>query len=122
MDGPTLSGWEKRILTEIESDLRADQRLDHELSTMRRAGWHRVDDVLAGIAHVPLAVVALLATVSAALVPIGLRVGSAHLLLLFALVWVPSLALLLVRAGHGLIARRQAKRARTSAGRPPPYC
>jgi hypothetical protein len=115
MDGPTLSGWEKRILTEIENELRADERLNRELSTMRPARLHRLDDVLAWIARIPLAVVAPLAAASAALVPVGVWVvGSPHVLLLFALFWVPSLALLLVRVGHELIAQRRAKQGRSA--------
>lgn len=112
MDGPTLSGWEKRILTEIENDLRADERLDRELSTMRPAGLPRVGDVLAGLARIPFAVVALLAAVSAALVPVGVWTGSPQILVIFALVWMPSLGLLLARVGNGLVVRRRAKRDR----------
>jgi len=113
MDGPTLSGWEKKILTEVENELRADERLNRALSTMRPAGLLRADNVFARIARVPLPVMALLGAVSAALVAVGVWVDCPNALLLLALVWAPGLAVVLVRVGHGPIGRRRARRGRS---------
>jgi hypothetical protein len=110
MDGPTLSGREKRILEEIENDLRADGRLDRELSTMRPAGPARVGRILLAIGHVPLTAVALLTALSIALVPVGATVRSAQTLLLFGVIWALTLVLLLARVSHRLVARRRTKR------------
>jgi hypothetical protein len=110
MDGPTLSGREKRILEEIENDLRADGKLDRELSTMRPAGPARVVRILLAIDHVPFTAVALLTALSIALVPVGTTVRSAQTLLLFGAIWALTLVLLLARVSRRLVARRRAKR------------
>jgi hypothetical protein len=75
MDGPTMSGWEKRILAEIEQGLRADSRLDRELRAMRFGLLDRVGSVLA---KPRLPVVVALTVVPVALVLCVVLLGLPH--------------------------------------------
>jgi hypothetical protein len=97
MDGPTMSGWEKRILAEIEQDLSADTRLDRELRTMRFGLLNRAGDALAAIAKLRAAPALAVAAGPAALVLLTVLVGLPVFWLMVAVVWVALGCCLLLR-------------------------
>ncbi|MFJ3216435.1 hypothetical protein ACIPLC_10995 [Kitasatospora sp. NPDC086801] len=109
MDGPALSGWERRLLEEIESDLRQDTRLDRKLSTMGAKPPSRVRRVLRGVGRRLSAGVVLTALVMSAIcLSIGVRTPTTAVLTALGVVWAASVvaaiatsALLRRRAGRG---------------------
>ncbi|MFF7586232.1 DUF3040 domain-containing protein [Kitasatospora purpeofusca] len=101
MDGPGLSSRERRILAEIEGDLREDRGLDRRLRTMRRVLPVRVLD---SAARVPATVLVVLVSLSLGLLMVSARVHTAAPLALFAVIWLPSVLLLLAR-----LVRRRAR-------------
>ncbi|MFE9257415.1 DUF3040 domain-containing protein [Streptomyces sp. NPDC006879] len=77
MDGPGLSDHEQRMLSEIESELRADRGLDFSLRTMRRRLGAPGETLLLGLLTVGTLVL---------LVAAGLSRGPV-LIWVFAIVW-----------------------------------
>ncbi|MFF1799488.1 DUF3040 domain-containing protein, partial [Kitasatospora sp. NPDC058263] len=74
MDGPALSGRERRLLEEIESDLRQDARLNRRLSTMGVKQPGRVRGGLSRLWHrLPAGVVMTALVMSAICLSIGVR-------------------------------------------------
>ncbi|MEU6233948.1 hypothetical protein [Kitasatospora sp. NPDC047058] len=93
MDGPALSGRERRLLEEIESDLRQDTRLDRRLSTMGakqpsrfRTGLRRVGEKL------PPGVLMTALVMSVICLSVGVRTPTTPVLVAVALVWALSVA------------------------------
>jgi len=126
MNGQSLSWQERKILEEIETDLRADRQLDSELSGMRLRRHRRAAFALLGRGprgrpasdrgqeprepgHGPLPgrLVLLLACCSIGLFCLAVEVRTAAVLALLVLVWVVALTVLIHR------------RARPGAARPP---
>ncbi|GAA1384151.1 hypothetical protein GCM10009639_05330 [Kitasatospora putterlickiae] len=97
MDGPGLSSRERRILAEIEGDLRADRRLDQRLRTMRFVLPGAPGRALDAAARVPGSVLALLTALSVGLLLVGATVHTAVALTLFSVVWLPTVVLLSAR-------------------------
>ncbi|AUG81649.1 hypothetical protein CFP65_7043 [Kitasatospora sp. MMS16-BH015] len=101
VDGPGLSAWERRVLAEIEDDLRLDTRLDRRLSRMEHAhAWARrparwLDAALRG--RVPSGVLTVLLSLSAGLLLVTCTVHGPVVLGVFAVVWLPTLVLGTVR-------------------------
>ncbi|MFB8242974.1 DUF3040 domain-containing protein [Kitasatospora purpeofusca] len=106
MDGPGLSSRERRILAEIEGDLRADPGLDRRLRTMRCVLPVRAVRVLDSAARVPATVLVAMASLSLGLLMLSATVHTPAALALFAAVWLPSVLLLLAR-----LARRRPRHA-----------
>ncbi|MET8628002.1 hypothetical protein ABZW30_30395 [Kitasatospora sp. NPDC004669] len=93
MDGPALSGWERRLLEEIESDLRQDARLDRKLSTMGAKRPSRVLGTLRSAGHRVSAAVVLTALVMTAIcLSIGVRTPTTAVLTALGVVWAASVA------------------------------
>ncbi|MFH8384564.1 hypothetical protein ACH4E7_27085 [Kitasatospora sp. NPDC018058] len=93
MDGPALSGWERRLLEEIESDLRQDTRLDRKLSTMGAKRPSRVLGVLRSAGHRVSAAVVLTALVMTTIcLSIGVRTPTTAVLTALGVVWAASVA------------------------------
>ncbi|MFE6746311.1 DUF3040 domain-containing protein [Kitasatospora purpeofusca] len=111
MDGPALSDRERRILAEIEGELRTDRRLDRRLRTMRRVLPARAVRSLDSAARVPVAVLVFLAALSLGLLMVSASVHTASAAAFFAVVWLPSALLLLARLC------RRARRRPTGASR-----
>ncbi|MEV7927836.1 hypothetical protein [Kitasatospora sp. NPDC088779] len=109
MDGPALSGWERRLLEEIESDLRQDTRLDRKLSTMGAKSPSRARRVLRGVGRRLSAGVVLTALVMSAIcLSIGVRTPTTAVLTALGLVWAASVAAAI--ATSALLRRRAAGR------------
>ncbi|MFD0399540.1 hypothetical protein ACFVHI_15870 [Kitasatospora sp. NPDC127121] len=109
MDGPALSGWERRLLEEIESDLRQDTRLDRKLSTMGAKPPSRVRRVLRGVGRRLSAGVVLTALVMSAIcLSIGVRTPTTAVLTALGVVWAASVAAAI--ATSALLRRRAAGR------------
>lgn len=106
MDGPGLSRRELRILVEIEDELRADDRLDRAMRTMRRGPGCLLDRTLALAVRVPAGVPAVLLALSVGLLLVAADVHSPAVSAAFALVWAPTFVLSVTR----LIARRRGLR------------
>lgn len=96
MDEHALSVREQQILAEVESELRADRKLDRELSTMRLRLPHRIGQLGGATGRVPVTVLASFAAVS--LLTAIAHVHSADLLALFCLVWLTTAVLVGARA------------------------
>ncbi|MGW3040293.1 hypothetical protein ACWC9T_09635 [Kitasatospora sp. NPDC001159] len=107
MDGPALSGRERRLLEEIESDLRQDTRLDRKLSTMGAKRPSRVLGALRSAGHRVSAAVVLTALVMTAIcLSIGVRTPTTAVLTALGVVWAASVAAAvatseLLRRRHG---------------------
>ncbi|MGW3180152.1 DUF3040 domain-containing protein [Kitasatospora sp. NPDC001119] len=115
MDGPALSGWERRLLEEIESDLRQDTRLDRKLSTMGAEPPSRVRGVLRGIGRRFSAGVVLTALVMTMIcLGVGLRTPATAVLVALGVVWAATVAAAFA-ASELLRRRRRAGRGRTEA-------
>ncbi|MEU9080042.1 hypothetical protein ACFYUY_35680 [Kitasatospora sp. NPDC004745] len=120
MDGPALSGWERRLLEEIESDLRQDARLDRKLSTMGAKRPSRFRGVLRGVARrVSAGVVTTALLMAAICLTVGVRTPTAAVLIALGVVWTASVAVAMAVAA--LLRRRAAGRepGDGSAARPP---
>ncbi|MFJ9951677.1 hypothetical protein [Kitasatospora sp. NPDC091207] len=99
MDGPALSGRERRLLAEIESELRQDSRLDRRLSTMGVKQPGRVRLGLRRLGRqVPPGVVMTALVMSAICLSIGVRTPTAPVLTAVVLVWTLSVAVAVVVA------------------------
>ncbi|MEV7598397.1 hypothetical protein AB0O91_13565 [Kitasatospora sp. NPDC089797] len=93
MDGPALSGWERRLLEEIESDLRQDTRLDRKLSTMGAAPPNRFRDALRGVRRrVSTGVVLTVLVMTSLCVGIGVRTPATAVLTALGVVWAATVA------------------------------
>ncbi|SOB79242.1 DUF3040 domain-containing protein [Streptomyces sp. 1331.2] len=109
MDGPALSGWERRLLEEIESDLRQDTRLDRKLSTMGAKRPGRVRGALRAVGRRISAGVALTALVMTAIcLGVGVRTPTTAVLTALGVVWAASVAAAV--AASELLRRRSAAR------------
>lgn len=109
MDGPALSGWERRLLEEIESDLRQDTRLDRKLSTMGAKRPSRLRKALRSVGRRLSAGVVLTVLVTTAIcLSIGVRTPSAAVLTALGVVWAASVAAAVVAAE--LLRRRRGAR------------
>ncbi|WP_188303723.1 DUF3040 domain-containing protein [Streptomyces sp. CBMA123] len=106
MDGPALSGWERRLLEEIESDLRQDTRLDRKLSTM---GAGRPNRVLAALRsagrRISAGVVLTVLVMTAICAGIGVRTPATAVLIALGVVWAASVAAAV--AATALLRRRR---------------
>ncbi|MER7753216.1 hypothetical protein [Kitasatospora sp. NPDC097643] len=119
MDGPALSGWERRLLEEIESDLRQDTRLDRKLSTMGAKPPSRVRGVLHAAGRRMSAGVLLTALVMSVIcISIGVRTPTTAVLTALGVVWAASVAA--AAAATVLLRRRTARRDRGEPGAAPP--
>lgn len=109
MDGPALSGWERRLLEEIESDLRQDTRLDRKLSTMGAKAPGRVRRACRGVGRRISAGVVLTALMMTAIcLGVGVRTPAAAVLVALGVVWVATVAAA-VAASELLRRRREAR-------------
>ncbi|MET8545492.1 hypothetical protein ABZW03_33375 [Kitasatospora sp. NPDC004799] len=93
VDGPGLSRRELRILVEIEDGLRADDRLDRAMRTMRRGPGRLLDRALGVAVRVPLAVLSVLLALSAGLLLVSPDLHATAELAAFALVWASTVVL-----------------------------
>ncbi|MEE1825675.1 DUF3040 domain-containing protein [Streptomyces sp. BE20] len=94
MDGPALSGRERRLLEEIEDDLRQDSRLDRRLSTMGAKRPSRGRRAVRGLARrVPTGVAMTGLVMSAVCLSIAVRKPTAAVLIGVAVLWAGSVAL-----------------------------
>ncbi|MEU8510524.1 hypothetical protein AB0C76_02890 [Kitasatospora sp. NPDC048722] len=117
MDGPSLSGRERRLLEEIESGLRQDTRLDRKLSTMgaRRPG--RVRTAVRRTVHrIPAGVVLTALVMTAICLSVGVRTPTVAVLTALGVVWAASLAV--AAAAAVLLRRRAGARRRDPLDRP----
>ncbi|MER7578591.1 DUF3040 domain-containing protein [Kitasatospora sp. NPDC097691] len=109
MDGPALSGWERRLLEEIESDLRQDTRLDRKLSTMGAKRPGRVRRVLRAVGRRATAGVVLTVLVMTAIcLGVGARTPTTAVLAALSVVWAATVAAAV--ATSELLRRRSASR------------
>ncbi|MFG3055339.1 hypothetical protein ACGFZP_30930 [Kitasatospora sp. NPDC048239] len=105
MDGPALSGRERRLLEEIEGDLRQDARLDRRLSTMGAKRPSRFRRTLRGLARrIPSGVVMTALVLAAICLSIGVRTPTVPVLTAIALVWALGVA---VSVGVIVLLRRR---------------
>ncbi|WP_406194323.1 DUF3040 domain-containing protein [Kitasatospora sp. NBC_01560] len=105
MDGPALSGRERRLLEEIESELRQDARLDRRLSTMGAKPPSRLRKVPRRLARkTPPGVLMTALVMSAICLSIGVRAPTTAALVTVALVWALSVA---VSVGVAVLLRRR---------------
>ncbi|QEU98241.1 DUF3040 domain-containing protein [Streptomyces viridifaciens] len=105
MDGPALSGWERRLLEEIESDLRQDTRLDRKLSTMGAKPPNRALRALhAAGRRISAGVLLTVLVMTSICLGIGMRTPTTAVLVALGVVWAASVAateLLRRRRGAG---------------------
>ncbi|MFD8706337.1 DUF3040 domain-containing protein [Kitasatospora sp. NPDC059648] len=93
MDGPALSGWERRLLDEIESDLRQDTRLDRKLSTMGAKPPNRVLGALrAAGRRISVGVLLTVLVMTSICLGIGVRTPTTAVLIALGVVWAASVA------------------------------
>ncbi|WP_316525809.1 DUF3040 domain-containing protein [Kitasatospora brasiliensis] len=93
MDGPALSGRERRLLEEIESDLRQDTRLDRKLSTMGAKPPGKVRSVLRAVGKRLSAGVVVTALVMTAIcLGVGVRTPVTSVLVALGVVWAATVA------------------------------
>ncbi|MER7708601.1 hypothetical protein ABTX81_37695 [Kitasatospora sp. NPDC097605] len=105
MDGPALSGRERRLLAEIEGELRRDTRLDQRLSTMGAKRPNRLARVLCGLGRlVPGGVLMTALVMSAICLSVAVRKPTVTMAIATAVVWVGSIAL---AAGVSAVLRRR---------------
>ncbi|MFB6889565.1 hypothetical protein ACFCX4_09660 [Kitasatospora sp. NPDC056327] len=117
MDGPALSGRERRLLAEIEGDLRRDTRLDRRLSTMGARPRNRLADALRGLGRrVPSGVLMTALVMSAVCLSIAVRKPTAAVAVASAVIWVGSVAL--ASAVAALLRRRRRRRGEPVDGLP----
>ncbi|MEV7773592.1 DUF3040 domain-containing protein [Kitasatospora sp. NPDC086791] len=110
MDGPALSGWERRLLAEIESDLRQDTKLDRKLSTMGAKRPSRARRVCHAVGRRVTAGVVLTALVMTAIcLGVGVRTPTTAVLAALGVVWAATVAAAV--ATSELLRRRSASRA-----------
>ncbi|MFJ2581595.1 hypothetical protein [Kitasatospora aureofaciens] len=106
MDGPALSGRERRLLEEIESDLRQDTRLDRKLSTMGAKRPGRVGAALRGaVRRVPAGVLLTALVMTAICLSVGVRTPTVAVLTALGVVWAASVT---VAVAATLLLRRRA--------------
>ncbi|GAB7186896.1 hypothetical protein ATKI12_6727 [Kitasatospora sp. Ki12] len=109
MDGPALSGWERRLLEEIESDLRQDTKLDRKLSTMGAKRPGRLRRVLRAVGRRVTAGVVLTALVMTAIcLGVGVRTPNTAVLVALGVVWAATVSAAV--ATSELLRRRSASR------------
>ncbi|MGW6917738.1 DUF3040 domain-containing protein [Kitasatospora sp. NPDC054939] len=84
MDGPALSGRERRLLDEIECELRQDARLDRRLSTM---GAKRPNRLWAALRRLPPGMVMAVSALTAICLAVGARTPTPVVLTAVAAVW-----------------------------------
>ncbi|MFE4517942.1 DUF3040 domain-containing protein [Kitasatospora sp. NPDC056783] len=115
MDGPALSGRERRLLEEIESGLRQDARLDRKLSTMGAKPPGRVRRALRAVGRRLSAGVVVTALVATAIcLGVGVRTPVTSVLVALGVVWAATVAAAV--ATSELLRRHGAAR----GGRPEP--
>ncbi|MEU6972144.1 hypothetical protein AB0A71_31365 [Kitasatospora aureofaciens] len=113
MDGPALSGWERRLLEEIESDLRQDTRLDRKLSTMGAKPPNRVLRALhAAGRRISAGVLLTVLVMTSICLSIGMRTPTTAVLVALGVVWSASVA--------ASVAATELLRRRRGAGRAEP--
>ncbi|WP_158834867.1 DUF3040 domain-containing protein [Streptomyces sp. NRRL S-350] len=118
MDGPALSGWERRLLEEIESDLRQDTRLDRKLSTMGAKRPGRVRGVLRAVGRrLSTGVVVTALVMTAICLGVGARTPTTAVLTALGVVWAASVAAAVATAE--LLRRRGTSRERRARTAPP---
>ncbi|MFF7592973.1 hypothetical protein ACFZCK_36425 [Kitasatospora purpeofusca] len=104
MDGPALSGRERRLLAEIECDLSRDTRLDRRLSTMGAQRPHRVGSALRGLGRrLPTGVLMTALVMAALCLSIAVRKPTAVVAIATGAVWVGSV---MIAAGLSVVLRR----------------
>ncbi|MEU8923058.1 DUF3040 domain-containing protein [Kitasatospora sp. NPDC048545] len=109
MDGPALSGWERRLLEEIESDLRQDTKLDRRLSTMGAKRPSRVRRGLGAVGRrVTAGVVLTILVMTAICLGVGARTPTPAVLAALGMVWAATVAAAV--ATSELLRRRSASR------------
>ncbi|WP_344330726.1 hypothetical protein [Kitasatospora putterlickiae] len=117
MDGPALSGRERRLLAEIEGELRRDTRLDRRLSTMGARRPSRLGRALRGLGRrVPAGVPMTALVMSAICLSVAVRKPTAVMAIATALVWAGSVVLAAVISV--LLRRHRRRRAETADGLP----
>ncbi|MFJ6618800.1 hypothetical protein ACIQOW_14640 [Kitasatospora sp. NPDC091335] len=117
MDGPALSGWERRLLEEIESDLRQDTRLDRKLSTMGEKPPSRFRGVLRGIGRrISTGVVLTALVMTVICLGVGVRTPTTAVLVALGVVWTATVAAAVATAE--LLRRRSAARRRVEPADP----
>ncbi|MEE1782446.1 DUF3040 domain-containing protein [Streptomyces sp. SP17BM10] len=116
MDGRALSPWERRMLAEIETGLRAaDARLDRELSTMRTRTPQRFGRVVRAAGRVPRTTLIVSVALSFVFLRASTYTHTAVDLALFSLVSVSAVVLVSARV---LAGRRTRRGARTGQSAP----
>ncbi|MGW2250866.1 DUF3040 domain-containing protein [Kitasatospora sp. NPDC001660] len=117
MDGPSLSGRERRLLEEIESELRQDTRLDRKLSAMGAKRPGRVRTSLRRAARrIPVGVVVTALVMTGICLSVGVRTPTVAVLAALGVVWSASLAVAVAAAV--LLRRRAGARRRDPFDRP----
>ncbi|MFH9352540.1 DUF3040 domain-containing protein [Kitasatospora sp. NPDC017646] len=110
MDGPALSGWERRLLEEIESDLRQDTRLDRKLSTMGAKRPNRAASALHAVGRrISAGVLLTVLVMTSICLGIGVRTPATSVLVALGVVWAASVAASV--AATELLRRRRGDRA-----------
>lgn len=110
MDGPALSGRERRLLDEIEGDLRQDARLERQLSTMEVRPPNRL---LSLLRRVPPGLVLVVSATTAICMSIGARTPTPVVLTAVAAVWAVTVA---VSVGVTVALQRRRAAAEAAAG------
>lgn len=100
MNGPPLSSQERRILEEIEADLRTDRDLDRELSGMRMKPLRRAGYAVQVWRRDPAVLRLLLILGSVALLCLAIIVRMPVVLVPAVVVWVVGVTMLGRRARH----------------------
>ncbi|MEV7595848.1 hypothetical protein AB0O91_00490 [Kitasatospora sp. NPDC089797] len=101
MDDPGLSHRELLILAEIEHGLRTEPRLDRALRRMRRGPRWLLGGLLRRAVRVPVSAFAVLVALSAGLLSVCADDHPPGVLVVFGLVWAPTLLLAVGRlVGH----------------------
>ncbi|MFE7190164.1 hypothetical protein [Kitasatospora sp. NPDC057541] len=109
MDGPALSGRERRLLAEIEGELSRDTRLDRRLSTMGAKRPSRLGNALGGLGRrMPAGVLMTALVMSAVCLSVAVRKPTAAVAIASAAVWIGSV---LMAAALSTVLRRR-RRAR----------
>ncbi|MCC9305761.1 DUF3040 domain-containing protein [Kitasatospora sp. RB6PN24] len=94
VDGPTLSERELRILAEIEEELRADGKLDRELSTMHPGLPSRAGRAVQAAGRVSPAVPIVLVMLSLSLALAAPHDHTVSALVVFSVIWASTVLLL----------------------------
>ncbi|MFB7471462.1 hypothetical protein [Kitasatospora sp. NPDC056184] len=94
MDGPALSGRERRLLDEIEGELRRDTGLDRRLSSMGAKRSSRFGSAMRDAGRrMPVGVLMTALVMSAVCLSVAVRKPTATVAIASAVVWVGSVAL-----------------------------